>query len=203
MLYATVEEFKSYVRIPDLDTLDDVEIERVLTVASRTIEHICSRTFPVAGPTPTVRYAGVRYSWTARRYLVPIDDLTDDTDLTVWAWDSVTTDYSTAVTGWELRPVNAPLDGRPWTSLLLPDDVSVPWGVEYPVMVSARWGWAEVPDGVVQATLLQASRVFKRRDSPFGVISSPDGSTNTRLLASVDPDVYASLQGLIKHWMAR
>lgn len=203
MLYATVADFKSYVRIPDVDTLDDVEIERVLTVASRTVDQICSRSFPVAGDTTTDRYARVRYSAIYARYIVPIDDVTDDTDLSLWAWDTTTTDYSSELTGWELRPVNAFGDGKPWTSVALAEDASVPWGIEYPVMVTARWGWVEVPAGVVQATLLQASRVLKRRDSPFGVISSPDGSTNTRLLHAVDPDVYASLQGYIKHWIAR
>ena len=45
-----------------------------------------------------------------------------------------------------------------------------------------------------EATLLQASRLAARRDSPFGVAGSPDAGSEMRLLARVDPDVAVALE---------
>jgi hypothetical protein len=57
------------------------------------------------------------------------------------------------------------------------------------VRVTALWGWSAVPPAIEQATLLQASRLLIRRDSPYGVAGSPEAGTEIRLLARLDPDV--------------
>ncbi len=63
------------------------------------------------------------------------------------------------------------------------------------VRVTARWGWPAVPDEVALATQLLAARLYRRKDSPQGVISSADwGSVR---VARVDPDV----ESLISHLM--
>jgi hypothetical protein len=62
------------------------------------------------------------------------------------------------------------------------------------VKVTALWGWTAVPVAVKQATLLQASRFFSRRHSPYGVAGSPELGSEIRLLARVDPDVGVSLR---------
>jgi hypothetical protein len=56
------------------------------------------------------------------------------------------------------------------------------------VEVNASWGWAQVPAAIQQATLLTASRWFKRKDVEY-VASSEAG--NPRVL---DPDVMALIE---------
>lgn len=55
------------------------------------------------------------------------------------------------------------------------------------VRITAQWGWAAVPPAVEQATLILASRLFKRKDSPEGVAGSAEWG-GIRLTRS-DPDV--------------
>jgi hypothetical protein len=52
-----------------------------------------------------------------------------------------------------------------------------------------------VPKMVKLATQLQASRWFKRRDAPFGVLGSPELGNYTRLLDKLDPDVQLLISG--------
>jgi hypothetical protein len=59
-----------------------------------------------------------------------------------------------------------------------------------------------VPDGVVLACLLQASRWYKRRDAPFGIAGSDLMGAAMRLAAKVDPDVAVLLSTYRRHWGA-
>jgi hypothetical protein len=59
------------------------------------------------------------------------------------------------------------------------------------VRVTARWGWPSVPDGVAQAAALLAARLYRRKDSPEGVLGSSEWGAVR--VARFDPDV----EGLI------
>jgi hypothetical protein len=77
---------------------------------------------------------------------------------------------------------------------------SWPRGIGQRVRVTARWGWPAIPDVVEQATLLQAGRLYKRKDSPQGVLANAEwGSIR---VASIDPDVARLLRRVIKHGFA-
>ncbi len=52
-----------------------------------------------------------------------------------------------------------------------------------------------VPAMIKQACLIQMARWFKRQDSPFGVLGSPEFGNYTRLLNRLDPDVEVLLSG--------
>ena len=54
--------------------------------------------------------------------------------------------------------------------------------------VSARWGWPATPDVIKQATILQASRLFTRLDSPLGIAGFGDMGA-MRVSFRGDPDV--------------
>jgi hypothetical protein len=56
------------------------------------------------------------------------------------------------------------------------------------VKVTGYWGFTAVPTAIRQATIIQASRIFKRLDSPLGVLSSPDLGF-IRVGSRLDPDV--------------
>ena len=59
-----------------------------------------------------------------------------------------------------------------------------------------------VPDGVKVATLLQAARYFKRRESPYGIAGSPEMGSEMRLRAELDPDVINLVRPFRAWWAA-
>ena len=174
--YATVPELKAYVSIPADDTVDDTELAGKITAASRSIDDHCHRQFgQVDAPEERVFTAQAR----ARGAVVIVDDLMDVTGLAIES-------DGTTVTAERLTPRNAPAKGRPYTRLWLPRGVTCEVDG---IAVTALWGWSAVPATIKEATLLQASRLLKRRDAPFGVAGSPELGSEIRLLAKVDPDV--------------
>ena len=56
-------------------------------------------------------------------------------------------------------------------------------------------GWTAVPTSVKQATVITASRIFKRLDSPLGVAGFGDMGV-MRVGRGLDPDVQQLVQGL-------
>lgn len=57
------------------------------------------------------------------------------------------------------------------------------------------------PEPVKLAAMIQASRLSKRRDSPFGVAGSPEFGSELRLLSKLDPDVETLLRPYRLPWM--
>lgn len=112
--------------------------------------------------------------------LLLIDDIADTTGLIVEVGDGTTW---TAVTDYEVDPDQSPTNGWPVTGLRRPRST---WPTRK-VRVTARWGWPTVPDKVSQATLLQATRLYRRKDSPEGVTGNAEWGTMR--VSRVDPDV--------------
>ncbi len=185
--YVTDEDLRVYLRVDDLD--DDVQAALAITAASRAIDDHCNRQFGQIDVPAERRYTAWP-DYERCRWVVTIDDLMTTTGLVVEV-------AGTPVTAYQLEPVNATADGRPWTSLAFTDaSEATPTGAVHEVSIVARWGWSAVPGTVPEATLLQASRFVKRRDAPFGVAGSPELGSEMRLLAKVDPDVAVALRGL-------
>lgn len=184
--YATVDQLREYRRFTDSN--DDDLLAIAVSAASRAIDRHAGRQF---GSTDTAQARRYPPSWDRRlgMWVVDIDDLMDE-DFTVTIDGQPQTDVTTI-------PLNAAVEGRPWTSLRLSS------GTTSVVTVTAVWGWNAVPDAVVQATLIQASRFFARRESPYGVTGSPDMGGELRLLSRLDPDVVVSLAPYVRWWGAR
>lgn len=176
--YVDPDELNRFVRV--VDVVDDVEAGLAIEAASRAVDAFTGRQFGQVDAAEARRYTARPRSggWVA-----DIDDLMTAADLAVEG-------PSGPVTGYDLTPVNAAQEGRPWTRLLV--------GVAGEVTVTAQWGWTAVPDAVKQATLLQASRFLSRRDSPYGVAGSPSDGSELRLLARVDPDVAVILAPYVR-----
>jgi hypothetical protein len=190
--YVTAAELKAYLRISDVD--DDAQVALAVTAASRAVDRNCNRQFGLVAA-PEARTYTAHWDTDRRRYVVDIDDLMTVTGLTV-----ATT--AGAVTVYAKQPGNAAFEGKPWTRLVVdPTSAIKPTLDEDGVTVTARYGWTTVPVAVQQATLLQASRLFARRNAPFGVAGSPDLGSELRLLAKVDPDV-AVVLGPYQRWWA-
>lgn len=199
--YTTADDLAEYLRIDDDD--DDAVLESAVTTASRAIDTFTKRQFGQVAE-PEARYYTARWSKSRCWWVVVIDDLMTNTGL------EVTTEQSTAgvfvvVSEPVLRPRNALVKGRPWTELVIPKDSAVGsyFGRPEGVRVTARFGWSSVPVAVVQAAQLQASRIFARRNAPFGIAGSPDAGSEMRLLAKVDPDVAVSLEDYRRRVWAR
>ncbi|AVH58665.1 MULTISPECIES: hypothetical protein [Streptomyces] len=117
--------------------------------------------------------------------LLIVDDIGSLTGLIVEV-GSVGGTY-TAITDYETTPENATPRGLPVTGLLR---TGGSWGRGISrVRVTAKWGWPAVPEEVAQAALIQASRLYKRKDSPEGVLGSADWGGALRL-GRIDPDVF-------------
>lgn len=199
--YATMAKFRLFVRNDatlDADDPDTPHELLALEAAARAIDTSCSRSFRVAGDTPTARVFTPSQSPAAypdySRYICQIDDLFDDTDIEVAFDETGNGDFGDPTTAYRLAPTNAPSKQRPYTLIVFDIGTPVPLRGDS-VQVTALWGWDAIPTAVENANLVQASRFLKRRDAPFGVAGSPDMGNELRLLAKLDPDVAVMLAG--------
>lgn len=200
MAYATLNELKGFVGIPTADTADDTTLTSALDSASAQVDAFCDRTFG-ADASPTVRLYQVDNTGrldvdpisTTTGLVVKTDDNADGTFETTWTLD---TDY-------RLEPINAAAAGDPWTRLVVLGTRWFPKIAYRPgVQVTARFGWpgGTAPAPVKHATLIQASRLWLRKNAPFGVAGSVEFGSEMRLLAKLDPDVESLLRPYRRNW---
>ncbi|MFE2556670.1 phage gp6-like head-tail connector protein [Streptomyces sp. NPDC059352] len=181
--YGSVAALKERLNIEPADTSRDTLLASALTAASRGIDTACGRRFWLdAEPvTRTFRTAG-RIARHPDGELLLLDDI-GSTELVVEVGSG--TSY-TAVTAYETSPDNALADGRPITGLLR---VLGSWGMATSrVRITARFGWPAVPGDITEAALIQAARLYRRKDSPEGVTGSAEWGVVR--LSRRDPDVW-------------
>lgn len=189
--YGTLAALKEKLGIEADDTSRDTLLTSALASASRSIDQACGRRFWLddVAVQRTYRPAG-RTVCEDDGELLLVDDVGSDTGLVVEAGRGASW---TEVTGYETQPDNALADGRPVTGLLR---VTGTWGLAASrVRVTARFGWPAVPDDITEAALIQASRLYKRKDSPEGIIGSAEWGV--RNLSRRDPDVWALIEPYI------
>jgi hypothetical protein len=66
------------------------------------------------------------------------------------------------------------------------------------VKVTGKFGWQAVPSKVKTACLIQAERLFKRKDAPFGVIGSAEMG-QLQVIPKLDPDFYILLEDYVRY----
>lgn len=197
--YVTTAEMRGFLRISDSD--DDDELALAITAASRAVDQDTGRQFGVVGSAEE-RFYTARYDRDRCRWVVDIDDLMSTSSFDPQVQDTDGVDVG-AINDYFLEPRNAAVQGRPWTQLVVkPDSSYKPTGLDNECAFTGLWGWTAVPSAVKQATLLQASRLFARRTSPYGIAGSPDLGSELRLLARVDPDVSVALRPYRRWWSA-
>ena len=191
--YCTLAELKASLAISD--SIDDTPLEAAITATSRMIDDYTGRFFYRNGTaqTPVSRYYTPLDPWTMNmddNYTiteVATDDNFNQTWNTVWA----TSDYM-------LEPVNNPQRGWPVNRILAIGRYVWPYYLPQSCRITGIWGWNAVPAEVNMATLIQAARLFTRRQSPFGIAGSPDLGT-VRLSAKLDADVETLLRPFKKN----
>lgn len=184
--YVEGDVLKQYIGIGD--NADDLFVALWITTVSRNIDDFTGRQFGQVAALEE-RFYTPHYNRFDRAYTVEIDDVQDITGLTV------VDESGAAVTEYTLLPRNAPQKGRPYERIQFPTDPGE-------VTISALWGWTAVPSAVKVGLLLQAKRLAKRRDSPFGISGSPQEQGEIRLLAQLDPDFRTSLRPFTRDWWA-
>ena len=179
--YATLAEVKAALRLND--TIDDSLLEMAIESASRLVDGYSGRYFYNAG-TATKNFAA------QDNYIVVTEDLQSVSSL------QDTNEIGGSYTTWDaneyqLEPLNGKADGisMPYTQIRAVGGNFFNLNVgDALVRITGVWGWAAVPIAIKQATIIQASRIFKRLDSPLGVLSSPDLGF-IRVGSRLDPDV--------------
>lgn len=180
--YATLAELKTHLNIND--TTYDTELSAKLTAASRRVDQDTGRRFWQDSVTSTRIYKPTHPE------LLLVDDISTTTGLIVETGRG--TSWSTLDSNsYELLPENASNDSVAIEAIQRAYGC---WPTCGPtrVRVTAKWGWATVPDTIKAATLLIAARTFRRKDSPEGVAGLND--LGTVLISRYDPD-YAALIG--------
>jgi hypothetical protein len=184
--YATLAELKTALRITD--TNDDTELQSKLTSASRRVDKDTGRRFWVDVSTSSRIYQA------RHEELLTVDDISTSSGLIVeiGRGTSWTTLDSSA---YDLLPENAAADGKAIETLFRVNGWWPLWGVQR-VRVTATWGWPAVPEEIKNATILLASRLFRRKDSPEGVKGF--GDLGVVRVSRYDPDYDALIADYVK-----
>ena len=179
--YCSLAEIKASAGISD--DVDNVMLELAVEAASRFVDSYTQRYFYNAG--------------TATRLFVPQDSYVTEIDDAISISVLQTSDGDNFGTTWaakdyQLEPLNGNVDGltgHPTTRIRAVDDFlfNVLDG-EATVRVTGVWGWSAVPVAVKQATVIQASRIFKRNSSPLGIAGFGEMGA-IRVGVQLDPDV--------------
>ena len=187
--YCSLADLKAALRVQD--SIDDSLLELAIESASREIDGYCERVFYSTSATRVYAPTNI--------YTVTTDDIISVTTLKSSS-DGVTYDITWATSDYQLEPLNnvaGGLVGSPFTriratgSYLMPTfSVGTFYENEALLQVVGVFGWSAIPAAIRQATVILAMRLFKRLDSPMGVISNDLGSMR---VGRVDPDVEALL----------
>lgn len=179
--YCSLATVKAALRITD--AVDDALIELAIESASREIDTYCQRVFYSTTATRTYR--------PDNNFVLQIDDLISLTSLktsTTTSWDT-----TWGVTDYELEPTNGIAGGivQPYTQIRAIGTLTFPMLPQATVQVVGSFGWSAVPADVQMACVILAQRLFKRFDSPLGVVGM--GDLGAIRVSRIDSDVMALL----------
>jgi len=182
--YCTLADLKAALRVQD--SIDDSLLELAIESASREIDGYCERVFYSTSATRVYAPTNI--------YTVTTDDIISVTTLKSSS-DGVTYDITWQTSDYQLEPLNGVAGGlvTPFTRIRATGNYLMPtfsvgtfYELEALIQVVGVFGWSAIPATIRQATVILAMRLFKRLDSPMGVISNDLGSMR---VGRVDPDV--------------
>lgn len=163
--YATATDLQNRLGMTNPSATELTRLSGAVVTASQEVEQFCNRTFN------TDADATERKFYASSPSTVFVDDFYGTVSSVQVASLLVGTTATLASTDWETFPAT-PQMGRPYWAL---KNTSITgWPVGQPnghLLVTATWGWQEVPGAVKEATLLMAEEYFKLKDAPFGIVN--------------------------------
>lgn len=181
--YCTLAEVKAALRLQD--TVDDVLLENSINSASRMIDQYCNRYF-YSGQAGEVRYYQANDGFNCW-----IDDAQAITEIKTSSTDPLIFDTTWEAGDYQLLPNNGRANGAysPYNAITATDNYLFPvWANMALVKVTGTFGWSSVPEPIKFAAIIQASRLYKRLESPLGVAGVSDIGI-MRVGANIDGDV--------------
>jgi hypothetical protein len=191
--YATLQQIKAAIGIAD--GFEDSLLEMAIESASRQIDSYTERVFYNAG-------TAVRIYSPLDNYVLATDDFISLSKVET-SEDGESFDTEWAATDWQAEPLNNLAGGlvTSYTQIRAVDNYLFPVREgEATARLTGVWGWSSVPIAITQATIILGSRIFKRLDSPLGIISGELGSM--RVGFRLDPDVQHLIEPYRKIRMA-
>lgn len=181
--YCSLADVKAALRITD--TIDDALLENSINSASRMIDQYCNRYFY------STSAGEVRYYKANDGFVCWIDDAQSVTEIVTSSTDPLIFDVTWEAGDYQVLPANRIANGAyyPITGITATDNYLFPvWADMALVKVTGQFGWASVPEPIKFACIIQASRLFKRLESPLGVAGVSDIGI-MRVGANIDGDV--------------
>ena len=178
--YATRANLAEVLGIEDLD--GDIRMDAALNAASRQVDAHTGRRFWQDGTVVTRTY------FAADEYFVEVDDISTTSGLVVKTDSNADGTFATTLTistDFILGPLNAAADvpARPYETVTLVGNYIFPMVNRRPgVSVTAKFGWAAIPDDVAQACLVQAKNLYK---APAGTLSGYQMSSGDGIVTRI------------------
>jgi len=197
--YCTLAEIKTYLGLSGSG--QDDNSENAIEGTSREIDAICGRFFYQTT-------SEAKYFTPVNPIYLEVPDISTPSGLAVLidTNDNGTHDTTLTInTDFYTSPLDAgnDVDGvqyQPITEIKILDTRSserFDTTIVKQVKVTCQWGWSAVPHAIRQATLIQATRLFKRKDTPFTVYGSEQTGT-VELFQKFDPDAMKLIKRYIK-----
>jgi len=201
--YVDKADLKTYIGLTG--TGQDTNIDNAIDGASRLIDKMCGRHFWQDATVTDKFYTPIN------SYYLEIDDLSTTTGLVVKldTNDDGTHDKTLTIdTDFVLKPYNPQVHKISSTTYYYPhseinilptrSDAHFDAFVTKNVKVTGKFGWSAVPEAIKQATLIQATRLWKRKDTPFNVFGN-EQTGQKELFNKIDPDALQLIKGYVKH----
>lgn len=181
--YCTVSELKSWDGVPDTD--GDAILETVINSVSRWIDDYTWRFFYSTSATAEE----TRYYTADNGLYLYTDDIVSITTLKTDDDGDRTYETTWATADYDLIPYNASTLGIPYYRI----EVSTTGDYTFPrvrkgVEIVGVFGWSAVPPAIKQACLIQCARIFKRKNSPYGIAGTTQLGV-LQLIPNIDSDV--------------
>jgi hypothetical protein len=179
--YFTIEEFRAHLGISQVLEGETGVLVDAANAACRQVDRFCGRVFTTDANASARIFAG----WSTTSRLV--DDIHYATGVTVELSDDRSTWTTLSSTYWFLGPSTAEVasaEAEPY--YIIDSTYGAPFTSKW-MKVTAKWGWAAVPEAVRHASLIQAAHIYKRRDSITGLEFLPDAGS-ARVPMGLDRD---------------
>lgn len=201
--YVDKTDLKTYIGLSGSG--QDTNIDNAINGASRLIDKICGRHFWQDDAVTEKYYTPINH------YYVEVDDISTTTGLIVQLDTTDDGAYDKTITldtDFVLKPFNPQVHKISSTTYYFPqtelnilttrsDETFDPTIIKN-IKITAKFGWSAVPEAISQATLIQATRLWKRKDTPFNVFGN-EQTGQRELFNKIDPDALQLIKGYVKN----